>query len=79
MSLQRAIEQQTIITRDQKGDLPEERPLASDTKATSICLEGQVQSLRCGCRSCVPQEGFQTSQQLVKYFLLLGIGCYPPI
>lgn len=29
-----------MIARDQRGDLPEERPLASDTKATSIYLEG---------------------------------------
>lgn len=36
MSLQRAIEQQTMIAQDQRGDLPEERPLASDTKATSV-------------------------------------------
>lgn len=39
MSLQRAIEQQTMIAQDQRRDLPEERPLASDTKATSIYPE----------------------------------------
>lgn len=41
MSLQRAIEQQTMIAQDQRCDLlPEERPLASDRKTTSIYLEG---------------------------------------
>lgn len=29
-----------MIAQDQRGDLPEERPLASDAKATSIYLEG---------------------------------------
>lgn len=39
MSLQRVTEQQTMIAQDQRGDLAEERPLASDTKATTTYPE----------------------------------------